>query len=546
MFKRTRGIFVMLLVATLILLAGCGGGANNAASNDEPAKEGSTTLRATCTTTPETLDPARGAGENDLYVYVNVYETLVVPSETDASPQPSLATDWTISEDGKKWTFTLHDDVKFSDGTPLTANDVKYSMDRMLTIGEGFTYIFKDVVESVNVVNNNTVEFALKKPFGPFLATLTCFRVLNSTLVQENTKSSGNYGDNGDYGTEYLLVNSAGSGPYVVEEFKVHESIKLKKNPNYWRQVPDEAPDTVLITELVEDSTTKMLVANGDLDLVHGRQQDVTLQALVQNPGFKYGDVPEFGLNYFMINVKKAPTDDAHIRRAISYAANIDEMRKIYGDPPKAYGPVPPTIWGASSDFGTFDYNIEKAKEEIALSKYANNLKAYPIQLSYIQGNGDTGKLAMLMANNLQAVGFEVKISEDPWVLFCNNAKDIKTSPNITNLFCTANYPEAGSILEFKYASWATGDWNQNEWLQDQKFDDMILDAYSTIDADARQQKYAEIQKYLVDEVVPSVYTFVSAIRPAWNSDAFTWRLSEEKPHAAYEYNFYFAEFVMK
>jgi peptide/nickel transport system substrate-binding protein len=152
----------------------------------------------------------------------------------------------------------------------------------------------------------------------------------------------------------------------------------------------------------------------------------------------------------------------------------------------------------------------------------------------------------MLLANHLEAVGFNVKIEEVPWVLFCNNAKDINTSPNITNLFCTANYPEAGSILEFKYASWATGDWNQNEWLQDQKFDDMILDAFSTIDDDEREQKYAEIQKYLVEDIVPSLYTFVSVLRPAYNSDAFSWRLSEGKPHAAYEYNFRFAEFVMK
>lgn len=550
MRKRLTGILVILLVATLVLLAGCGGGNggdnSEASTGDQTTPEGPTTLRATCTTTPETLDPARGAGENDLYVYVNVYDTLVVPSEADASPQPSLATDWTISEDGKQWTFSLRDDVKFSDGTPFTANDVKYSMERMLTIGEGFAYIFRDVVESVSVVDDYTVEFNLKKPFGPFLSTLTCFRVLNSTLIQENTKSNGNYGDKGDYGTEYLLINSAGSGPYVVAEFKVHESIKLKKNPNYWGQIPDEAPDTVILTELVEDSTTKMLVANGDLDLVHGRQQDVTLQALVQNKGWEYGEIPEFGLNYFMINVKKAPTDDIHIRRAISYAANLDEMREIYGNPPEAHGPVPPTIWGASSDFVSFDYNVEKAKEEVAQSKYADNLKDYPILLSYIQGNGDTGKLAMLLANHLEAVGFNVKIEEVPWVLFCNNAKDINTSPNITNLFCTANYPEAGSILEFKYASWATGDWNQNEWLQDQKFDDMILDAFSTIDDDEREQKYAEIQKYLVEDIVPSLYTFVSVLRPAYNSDAFSWRLSEGKPHAAYEYNFRFAEFVMK
>ena len=82
-----------------------------------------------------------------------------------------------------------------------------------------------------------------------------------------------------------------------------------------------------------------------------------------------------------------------------------------------------------------------------------SDLANYPIQLDYIEGNGDTGKLVYLMASSLESLGFKVVINETPWVQFCNNEAEIATSPNVTNAFATAGYPEAGSILELKYAS---------------------------------------------------------------------------------------------
>jgi peptide/nickel transport system substrate-binding protein len=153
----------------------------------------------------------------------------------------------------------------------------------------------------------------------------------------------------------------------------------------------------------------------------------------------------------------------------------------------------------------------------------------------------------MLLASELEAIGFKVTLNEVPWVLFCNNEGAIETSPNITNAFCTTNYPEAGSILEFKYASWTVGNWNQNEWLQDEKFDSMMTEALSTINDDERLAKYAEIQKYLVDDVVPSVYTFMNVIKPVWNTEKFTWRLSDGgTAHSSVGYNYYYYDFKMK
>jgi peptide/nickel transport system substrate-binding protein len=553
--KRFKVIICFVLaVAMLAVSAGCSGntnppadtgGASSTVSQGQATAE-KTTLRGTATVTPETMDPARGSGENDDLIFVNVYETLVVPNDTDGSAEPWLATEWSASDDGLTWTFKLRDDVVFSDGTKLTADDVKYSMERMLAIGEGYAFLFKDVIESVTAVDATTVEFKLAKVFGPFVNALTVFRIVNKTALEANTVD-GMYGENKDYGTTYLTSNAAGSGPYVVSEFKVHESVTLEKNPNYWGKIKDKAPDVVNIIELQDSATSKMLLTNGDGDFIHGHQEGTTVQALIANDGIKVADIPEMGLNYFMMNTKKAPTDDVHIRKAISHLANYQAMSDIYGGMPPADGPVPSTLWGYTNDVTKYEYSVEKAQAEIALSKYADNIKDYPIEVAYIQGNGDTGKLAMLLASDLESAGFTVTINEVPWVLFCDNESTPETSPNITNAFCSSNYPEAGSILEFKYASWTVGNWNQNEWLQDDKLDAMISDALATIDNDQRMEKYAEIQKYLTADVVPSLYPFMSVVKPVYRSDRFTWRLSDGgKPHPASAYNFYYADFEMK
>lgn len=553
MKKTKRALCAALAGVMLLALAACGTTDGNAPSSSSSApapstpasgaSSGATTLRGTCSTTPETLDPARGSGENDLILYVNLYECLVKPNAEDGSPEPQLAESWTASEDGLSYTFKLRQDVTFADGTPMTAKDVKYSFDRMMTMGEGFAYVLQDVLAETVVVDDYTVQFNLAKTFGPFVSALTAIRILNSTLVEANTQAEGMYGENGDYGTTFLLTNSAGSGPYVISSFSVHDTIVMTKNESYWNGgVPASAPDTVEIQELTEASTTKMLMSSGDLDFVHGHQDSTTIASLTANEGIEVAELQDAGLDYFMMNTKKAPTDDVHIRRAISYATDYEQMKEILGGAPDANGPVPTNLFGYVDNFEGFTYDLDKAKEEIAQSQYADNLADYPIQLDYIEGNGDTGKLVYLLASSLEGLGFTVVINETPWVQFCNNEADISTSPNITNAYATANYPEAGSILELKYASWTVGNWNQNEWLQDETFDNMLNEALGTVDDDARVALYGEIQKYLVEEVVPSVYTCASVIKPIYNANSFEWPAASK----SMEYNFYFAGFTMK
>ena len=204
------------------------------------------------------------------------------------------------------------------------------------------------------------------------------------------------------------------------------------------------------------------------------------------------------------------------------------------------------TFGAATSGLNTYAFDVETAKAEIAQSKYATDLANYPVTVAYLNGSGDTDKLALLLAETLSSIGFTVEIVPYTWVLFCSDAESVETAPNITNLYVSQTYPEAGSLLEYKYASWTTGSWNQFEWLQDSKVDELLNKAFATVDDDARVAIYQELQEYLVNDVCPSGYVCGKGVKPTWNSEKFSWPAGDGKTHAWFFMNYYYADFEMK
>ncbi len=504
-----------------------------------------TVLKTTITATPEALDPAVVFGENDWKVLVNLYDYLVYPSFENASPMSAVAESWELAPDNKTWTFHLREGIKFHDGTALTAEDVKFSMDRMITIGEGYAHFYRGRVKETRVVDPSTVVFELSDPFGPFLVTLYRLGIVNKDLVMANLKEEGMYGEYGDYGKDFLLDHDAGSGPYRIEEFKIRHSVEIAKKPDYWQGISAESPDRVIMAQLREAATTKMLMGSGEIDLAHGRQEMTTLLSLDAIDGVEVALIPEMSLNFFMVHTKKPPTDDVHVRKAMAWATDYEGMLAIYPDCPRAYSPVPSQVFGWTGEIDGYERDLDKAMEELKQSKYYGQLDQYPIDVSYIQGNGDTPKLCMLFAVNMAEIGLTVNIVEAPWVLFCNKEESIETSPHVTNLFANASYPDAGAILELKYASWTVGGWNQNEWLQDPTFDAAIQETLITADPEERAAKYAELQQYIVEDVCPSIFTFLSVLKPAYRADRFSWPAGDGNPHAIAEFNFNYMYFKM-
>jgi peptide/nickel transport system substrate-binding protein len=257
----------------------------------------------------------------------NLYDPFLYP-DLNGEPAPHIATEWTVSDDGLEYVFTIRDDIKFHSDNPLAADDVVYSMKRMLTIGEGFTYLYKGVVTDVQAVNPVTVKFILANPFGPFLGSLIRFMVVDSKLLAEHyDQSTSSYGgDVGDYGKTWLLTHDAGSGPYRAIDIKLEEYVLAEKFDDYFLGWDPAAPQYFQISGAVEPVSVKTAMANQELEItdqIQPMENFIAMDAIEGIDVVAYDSARTFGAS---MNTKKPPTDDVHFRRVLAYAFDYETV----------------------------------------------------------------------------------------------------------------------------------------------------------------------------------------------------------------------------
>jgi len=218
---RRAGLLILLTVGSLVLAA-CGGSKNGASAS--PPKRGGT-LEFARHQEPQSLDPVGVADNGSLYTRLLIYDTLVRanPGTTGPAVVPGLAERWSASKDGLKWTFYLRD-AKFADGTPVTAEDVKFSLDRFTNpkINTGLSALACGIAK-LEAPAPKTVVLTLSHPVGALLENLSVAvaSIVPAKLVQEQGASFWN--------------KPIGSGPFVVQQWVRGSYMILKRNPHYWQ-----------------------------------------------------------------------------------------------------------------------------------------------------------------------------------------------------------------------------------------------------------------------------------------------------------------------
>src|SRR5436309_3445988 len=228
------------------------------------------------------IDPAKSTDFVDSILFYNLYDTLVAAAP-GGKLAPSLAESWTISPDGLAYAFKIRRGVKFHDGTELTAADVEFSLQRMMALKQGFSYLYDGWVSAVKASGPSTVAITLTRPYGPFLATLVRLGVVNRALVLKN-KKDGKFGEFGDYGDAFLSTTDAGSGPYRIKAHNPQQLSVIEKFPGYWQAFAVNAPDEVRVLLSVEAATIRTLMVR--------REHDVTSQWLPTEIYRALGDTP--------------------------------------------------------------------------------------------------------------------------------------------------------------------------------------------------------------------------------------------------------------
>lgn len=537
---RKMKLMALLLALTMTATTACGGGSSDSSGSkqaetsktdqtSESTSETDKTIRITGSF-PLNADPALASSSVDAAVMFNVYDSLVF-IEDDGTLSNHIADSYEISDDGLTYTFKIKSGIKFHDGSEVTAQDVAFSMNRMLAIGQGFSYLFTPYVESAKATDDSTVVFQLKSPFGPFLSSLIRLGVLNEEEIMAN-KKDGDYGEFGDYGKEYLLTHDAGSGPFMIDTVNVESNLLAKKFDDYFIDWEEGSPDAIEFIAVNDSATVQTLMSRGELDITDEWQSQDNLRALDAMEGIDVTKMYTGAVVCLEMNTAKAPTDDIHFRKALAYLFDYETAREqIYSGAKKACGPVSESYEGSNSEMEVYTYNIEKAKEELAKSKYADSLKDYPIDIEWSADVADEEKVCLLLQQACAQVGITLNISKTPWASMIDHAATPETTPSITVMYPSDSYSEAGSVLSLRYHSTTSGTFQQYEWLLNDDIDNAINNALGTTDKESRLNQYKTIQEDIV-ELCPTIWVCEYPEMRAYHSGKFSWPSAESDSNA--------------
>jgi len=451
--------------------------------------------------TTVTLDPAIHVDETETLHVLNVYEPLVWPAKGGA-PQPHLAESWEVSDDGLTYTFKLREGVKFHDGTELTAEDVAFSMDRMLSLGRGFSWLWQDVLDvgDVEAVDDYTVAFHLNDPYGPFLSTLVQFFVVNKDLLMEN-QADGDYGEFGDYGQAFLNQQDAGSGSYYVDVYEPGTKTVFHKFDDYWGGWgPGQVTEAtfLIVSEL---ATQKLMLQKGEVDFIEQWHSVESFEELKQSEGVVVEEDPNVQLFFLSMNNQKPPFDNVDVRKAISYAFDYGTaVDVIFAGAAQARGPVPLLLPGHNPDTLQYTYDVEKAKEHLAASGI--DAAGSPLSYVYVAGLESEEKIGLLLQSNLKELGFELEMQPEPWARMVELAAQPDTAPHFMAIFHTAKYPspDGHTYLMFHPNAWGT--YMSSSFYENPEVSDLLDKARAATDTEEQYGYYGQVQEIVADEAV--------------------------------------------
>ena len=318
-------------------------------------------------------------------VHAAIYESLVYYNSTSFKVEPVLATAWNLMTP-TQMRFTLRQGVNFSDGSPMTADDVVFSINRAMAKTSNFA-VYTQGIDKVVKVNANTVDILLKGPNPVLLNQLTELRIMSKAWAEKNKSVEPKDGRTKD--ETFAHRNAMGTGPFVVKEWQPDQKLVLTRNPNWWGNASAQTNVTEIIyTPIKQENTRSAAMLSGEVDFVlDPSPQD--LGRMRSNPAIKVIDGVEnrtifLGLDQFRdelpgSNVKgKNPLKDVRVRKALYQAIDIEAIHRVTmrGMSHVTGALVAPQVNGWSEGVHKrFAYDLDAAKKLLAEAGYAQGFE---------------------------------------------------------------------------------------------------------------------------------------------------------------------------
>ena len=457
------------------------------------AGEEKTNLIVAIQSDPSGLDPHMVTDRAAGIAIENLYNTLFTYTDVYGEAAPSLVESYTISDDGLVYTMKLQEGVTFHSGNPMTAEDVKYSLERIQN--EGVRSNQMEKISSIEIPEENTVEITLSSQYAPFLTYLAnpLNAIVEQAVVEEN---------DGD-----LTNVDAGTGPFKLVNWNVGTSVELEGFDGYW----EEGKPIVKTLELrtISDETARATaLRNGEIDMIIDAM-DVELAVLQNAPGVVLETIPGTFWEYVGMNCESESLKDPKVREAIAYAIdrNAINMAVKMGNAtvlPEAN--VPPTheYYGGEDLFSVRD--VDKAKELLSEA----GVEEGSISLKLTVGSDWQYQVdaAALVKQQLSDIGIDVNIQAMESGTFFDglNSGDFDLT--------VVGWSGFVDIDEYLYDLFTTeGAYNQQNYSNPQ-VDELLEKGRVTVNEEERKEIYKEAQK-LIAEDAPMAFLYMNSFTVA-------------------------------
>jgi peptide/nickel transport system substrate-binding protein len=364
------------------------------------------------------LDPAVATESQSGLPIRNVYSRLIDLSYDGSELSPDLAESWDVSDDGLVYTFHLRDGVTFQDGTPLTAEDVVFSFDRMLSIGEGNSSTFLEWMDvgSVEALDDKTVQFTLKAPFEAFLFIMgqpLAPSIMSEAWVEANAT------DDDPWAAQYVASHMMGSGPYKFVEWQPNEFVRLERFDDYYGGKSAIAEAISLLSQ--DETSTRLALEKGDVDAVQ-RLSDDMFRVLESNPEINVLNKPTTSSVFWAFNTTTPPYDDVRVRQAIALAVDYDGLMNglVKEGGTRMNSVVYESMPYYNADLPLLERDLDQAKALLADAGYPDGLD---IDLVYVDF-GLLKQIAVVLQANLLEAGVRANLVEMPFNPFLDGINE--------------------------------------------------------------------------------------------------------------------------
>jgi peptide/nickel transport system substrate-binding protein len=495
---RTLAVGLSALAVTVVAAA-CGSSGGSAAPSGGGGTSGGATGPSQSTLVianavkVDTLDPAQNSVNESIWLDQNLYSRLLQPNSTGTGLLPDLASSWNISKNALKYTFHLRTDADFSNGTPVTAADVVYSINRSKNTKGGWGFLLT-AVKKVTASDPHTVVITLSQPHAPLLADLAmyAYSIVPAALVK--AQGSG------------FWQHPIGSGPFEVSSYSPDSEVDLAANPHFYGTKPKIK--TVKIMIVPNDNTRVLMLESKKADIIENPPGNL-VDEINKTPGLSVQLFPSTRVDFIQLDEHYAPLKNVYVRQALNYALDRSAIVKLayqgHATPGASFMPLKMQYYDDS--IKPYPYDPAKAKQLLAKGGYPHGFKTVLITVSGdVAGQAE----AVVVKSELAAVGITVNIQS--YELLTAYNKEDNGHSQMGERYWTNDIVDPDEVATFG-ADCKGGANTFNSYYCNAQATSLVNSARANLSSSKRAQQYAQIQQiiytqspYLVIDYSPFRY----------------------------------------